>query len=250
MANDARFSSGHLLAPGDQPRTGAADRDLAPSALDQVRRRAGQRRARRRGSSSDSGVGGAPGRPATRCPAAPGWEQVAVGVTGCGQAWSCHRPGDPVEDVVRRDDERLAARPGRSTQRRISAPAPITSARPGSMNGSARRSATVIARTGRSPARTSSRRQPRQVDPLPVVAVEARAPSLPTRHDAPGHADERPRRTTPAARRVSSAASTSATAAAISSAVGGSLCRCRSVSRTEPTSSDTARTRLVVPLAA
>ena len=127
----------------------------------------------------------------------------------------------------------------RSTRDRISAPAPITSARPGCSQGSASRSATVIA-TSRSAMRVHVvDRQHRLVDRVAVVGRQVEHAGGDRRSRC------RRRRRRCAARagetgHASRCASMSPTQAATSAVVGGSERRCRSCSRTEPMSIDCA----------
>ncbi len=121
--------------------------------------------------------------------------------------------------------------------RRTSAPAPITSTRPGCMTGSAARSSWVMASSSSSPRRPAG-----AVTVAPWIAPgrSGRAPSasaatvvtVPATPTSAAGSFERD-----VLRRVVATPSrTSRTVAAIWSAVGGSSCRCRSVIRTQPTS--------------
>ena len=201
--------------------------------------------ARRRGRGPGPRPGAAARRPAAvarddgREPrGAPPAHPARRGGRGASGVAAGHRPGDAVQDVGLGDDQE-STDVRRSTRSRISAPASITSARPGCMNGSARRSSTVIAtswsiegvrrrrtastdwsitRRGRTPARSST---PAAI----VVTVPATPTTVPPPPGRPRQRVEVPRRCRP-------------THAATSAAVGGSECRCRSCSRTDPMSID------------
>ena len=200
---------------------GQAEQTLTRASSSAERARCRRGGVRRRGRARP-GCPAPPGPRASRCPAARARRRAAP-VNGCGSGRSHHRPRDAVEDVGLRDH---AAWRGarRSTRRRISAPAPMTSARPGCMHGSSSARATGIAtsrsttRARRSTATTAwsiAFRSYAGRSSTPAATVSA-VPATPTTVAAVG--GRRPGR-----RR--GAASISATQAATCVGVGGSACR-------------------------
>ena len=140
------------------------------------------------------------------------------------------------------DDDLVDAGRGPRSRRRISAPAPITSTRPGCMTGSAARSSWVIAssravtsahvgRPGRGRGGCGPGRTP--AGPSAIAATVVTEPASPTRVRASASGTVSPASRD---RRLDVGAGRRRPAPA----VGGSSCRCRSVIRTQPTSTDRA----------
>ncbi len=126
------------------------------------------------------------------------------------------------------------------TTRRISAPAPMTSTRPGCITGSAARRARVAVS---SPAVTDRTPPTGMREPWMAAASysgSARASAATVVTDPASPTSVAVSSTGTSAATSASAARTSASAACTSSGGGGSLRRWRSVSRTQPTSTERA----------
>ena len=205
-AKDGPLDLGDLLAPGDQPRAGPADRRPA-----------------RRAASSDGALPAEP-RDVRRGRAPPGSSRFARSAGG-----RCRAGSPPADQAI---PSRMScsltttsAQPEPVDQREsTSAPAPMTSTRPGCMTGSAARSARVIASSRVATARDVGGRDARQVDarrrrtprsPSASAATVVTEPARPTavRACSTGTTSRGP---------AASAASMSASAAATWRAVGGS----------------------------